>query len=723
MRWRLNDLCVLKVGGGGNSKLVSSVKRKLVFYRARVVELLANERYKVLCVDKGCYETNVSGTQLLALNAEHRHKPAFKSKRCSLHGVLPIGSAALGEWSALAKRFTERVLDDNFVYVIFDNSCPLSSSSPNDDTTRLYEVCIYMETSKQAPPSPLSRMPFSPLSPCSKGKSAASLSSSSTESSTCQSLSSAFVRFADLLNTKGLALLCEKKRPLEMLLASGPSQLTSQPQSPAVNKAALLARLDKLVADSFSFSYPPHRVSTSDYKVFNRAESTRGVALLYDVFATHVHSSARGHLYVHVHFYKLALARAKQLFDELYDVYEQLIDVRLTISANLTAATIDAYIDKQKKRGSWAKRQACVCRLPNGLYYRGEVMQRDNTPTSDKVTYRVRCIDYGFEASVPLAYIFRPMSKHLSMAPIAVPVRLLSSSSSGYSSSTAASDINNNNDDKALSVARRLVGTKTLKLYISTHIDRAALEDPANDYNGQYLIIGDLYEPGANMWLSSCLVNSTTTTSTNKGINEDLLVVQEEDIRRKLSANFIAAEQQHKTKQRVDYDVFRFPRNAKQLLAEHTSFTSPVIVSWLDDVEGVWLQLQSRDEAENEIGAVHDRLMQLEGGGNKALRRLEVAEIREGALCCCIFFDKHVYRARIVSVNFLELTARVFYVDFGNHENMAFDEYYNNSHLIVENISDKFDNNFFNMFRSTFIFNLNKTHYLSQVHILTNFIF
>ena len=260
------------------------------------------------------------------------------------------------------------------------------------------------------------------------------------------------------------------------------------------------------------------------------------------------------------------------------------------------------------------------------------------------------------------------------MAPIAVPVRLLSSSSSGYSSSTAASDINNNNDDKALSVARRLVGTKTLKLYISTHIDRAALEDPANDYNGQYLIIGDLYEPGANMWLSSCLVNQSTTTLTNTATD---------DIRRKLSANIIVAEKQlrssRKTKQRVGYDEFRFPRHAEHLFAKHASFTSPLIVSWLDGVEGVWLQLQSRDAAEDKIGAMQDRLMQLEGGGYKALRRLDVAEILEGALCCCIFFDKHVYRARILSVNFLELTARVFYVDFGNHENMAFDEYYNNS--------------------------------------------
>ena len=170
----------------------------------------------------------------------------------------------------------------------------------------------------------------------------------------------------------------------------------------------------------------------------------------------------------------------------------------------------------------------------------------------------------------------------------------------------------------------------------------------------------------------------------------------------------ITAEQQlrcsHKTKQKVDYDEFRFPRHAEQLFAKHTSFTSPVIVSWLDGVEGVWLQLQSRDAAEDKIGAMHDRLMQLESGGNKALRRLDVAEIREGALCCCIFFDMHVYRAR---VNFLELTARVFYVDFGNHENMAFDEYYINSHLIEENISDKFENDFF-MYRSIFIVNFTK---------------
>ena len=304
MRWRLNDLCVLKktVGGGGNSKLASSVKRKLEFYRARVVELLANERYKVLCVDKGCYETNVSGTQLLALNAEHRHKPAFKAKRCSLHGVLPIGSAALGEWSALAKRFTERVLVDNFVYVIFDNSCPSSSSSPsspNDDTTRLHEVCIYVETSKKAPPPPTPlnlSLPLSPLSPCAKGKSAASLSSSSTESATCQSLSSAFVRFADLLNTKGLALLCEKKRPLDMmLLASRPPP----PPPPAPVNPALLALLGQLVADSSSSSFPPYRVSTRVYKVFNQADTTGGGAPLYDVFATHAHTSARGHLYVH----------------------------------------------------------------------------------------------------------------------------------------------------------------------------------------------------------------------------------------------------------------------------------------------------------------------------------------------------------------------------------------------------------------------------------------
>ena len=287
-RWRLNDLCVLKktVGGGGNSKLASSVKRKLEFYRARVVELIANERYKVLCVDKGCYETNVSGTQLLALNAEHRHKPAFKAKCCSLRGVLPIGSTELGEWTDLAKRFTERVLVDNYVYVIFDKSF---ASLPNDDKKRLHEVCLYVETSKKTPPAPLPMLLY------------LTKLLSSTESATYQPLSSGFVRFADLLNTKGLALLCEKKRPLDMLLASGPSSPPPLPPSPAV-KAALLALFDKLAAESFSFSYPPYRASTSDYKVLNQANTTGGVALINDVFATHMHSSARGHLNVHVHF-------------------------------------------------------------------------------------------------------------------------------------------------------------------------------------------------------------------------------------------------------------------------------------------------------------------------------------------------------------------------------------------------------------------------------------
>ena len=77
--WKKDDFCVFKF---------SSIE----FFRAKILERLSNGKYNILCLDDGNYHKNVVENKLFDLMDEFT-KTEFMAKKCSLVGVVPIGSS------------------------------------------------------------------------------------------------------------------------------------------------------------------------------------------------------------------------------------------------------------------------------------------------------------------------------------------------------------------------------------------------------------------------------------------------------------------------------------------------------------------------------------------------------------------------------------------------------------------------------------------------------
>ena len=56
------------------------------------------------------------------------------------------------------------------------------------------------------------------------------------------------------------------------------------------------------------------------------------------------------------------------------------------------------------------------------------------------------------------------------------------------------------------------------------------------------------------------------------------------------------------------------------------------------------------------------------------LKRMEINKIDVDVPCCCLFTDMELYRAVVTYVNYIERTVRIRYVDYGNEEQVGFDE-------------------------------------------------
>lgn len=169
-QWDKKDYCVMKK------------PRQRHYYRAKVIEKLSNGKFKLICLDNGLYET-CEEQCLYELIDEFNNKPAYKAKKCSLVGVSATGTNN-GKWSSLAEVFTNETLTDNYVHVLFHSTQKLNET---------YQVCIYVDARQKE----VFKQEYLPMSG-----------------------NSEFIRFADILNNKGLALLTEKSQRLDTLLAN-----------------------------------------------------------------------------------------------------------------------------------------------------------------------------------------------------------------------------------------------------------------------------------------------------------------------------------------------------------------------------------------------------------------------------------------------------------------------------------------------------------------------
>ncbi len=84
-----------------------------------------------------------------------------------------------------------------------------------------------------------------------------------------------------------------------------------------------------------------------------------------------------------------------------------------------------------------------------------------------------------------------------------------------------------------------------------------------------------------------------------------------------------------------------------------------------DDQFSLKIENDSLDSIHNELISLYE---------SNLLKNMEIEDIAQGVPCCCLY-NELIYRTKITSVNFLDLKARVLYVDYGNEEEVSFKRY------------------------------------------------
>lgn len=93
-----------------------------------------------------------------------------------------------------------------------------------------------------------------------------------------------------------------------------------------------------------------------------------------------------------------------------------------------------------------------------------------------------------------------------------------------------------------------------------------------------------------------------------------------------------------------------------------------VEITYQEEFNIVWVQFNT--EVINQILSEFK-----EKYDNNLLRNLSIEQIEENRPCACLYpLDLNIYRAQIISVNYIECKAKVLYIDFGDSHEIEFRE-------------------------------------------------
>lgn len=393
--WQVNDICVIKI------------VRKNVFHRAKIFEKTKIEKFNVILLDKGVYEYNVEKSQIFKLINEFKEKPEFKAKKCTVVGVHPSGTTN-GKWSSLAQEFTANTLDNNYVHVEFK-----SGKKPDDS----YDTCIYIDTKK--------RCEFT-------------LNKSETKE---------FVRFAEILNRKGLAFLEEKTESINMLLA----------HRNELKERFLLSKED-LYQSYIKNPILPESLKRNCHQK------------IYDALITHV-DSENGVMFLH--FFKdfntiEVLSKMQKEFQSCFNIKSE-EDIHLNKNYKK-----DFLLNVLANNSENTYQQALVCKIEE-KFYRCKIL-KTRQESNDNIECLVNSIDYGFTNWIKQDRIYRPMIKFQNLEPQAAKFRLTHSSNHPFE------------NNHLLKISDR-VQNKHINLKVNSIID-----------NEEVIIEGDFFERGLNAW-------------------------------------------------------------------------------------------------------------------------------------------------------------------------------------------------------------------------------
>jgi hypothetical protein len=417
---------------------------KMEFSRCKILEYKANvKKYKLINLDNGQYETSVDPSNMFTLIDKLRSKPVFLAKRCMLVGVEPVG-ASNGKWSSMACDLVAETLNDAIVQVEF-------LGINNSD---LHQISIYIDSKnsdKKKAATTASSLQQTLLFPKQKKE---LLIKEAT-----------FVRYQDILSKRGVALLSEIRSQIENLLD----------KSLAGSKSAYL-----LARPSTFDSYPEPELPKKVYKnVQNNYDA------YYDVFVNNIEKSHLDEYFALLNFVKIV------------NSFKNLNEMKNDFEKCYTNSSFFFELDFIEKLLDSSKYQACVCKLNDGRYYRGEIVAR----TDDEHIFKVRIVDYGFMTNVHHQNVYRPMIKYLNLPKQAFRIKI--------GANSIEPELDQSDEEIDLSPELKdIFMHKLCKLRVDTILN-------AEDDEEELILIGDLFEKKRNVSMYNYLTKNDIKIDSN----------------------------------------------------------------------------------------------------------------------------------------------------------------------------------------------------------------
>ncbi|RNA45245.1 tudor domain-containing 6-like isoform X1, partial [Brachionus plicatilis] len=325
--FNVGDLCVMKKANRDE------------FHRVQVTEKSDN-KYKLICVDIGQYEI-ADELNLFELEKDYA-QPGFMAKQCFISGIMPTGTSD-GQWSSLANEFTSSSLKDQYVYVVF--------LATNDQK---HEVCIYVSASRKL--------------------------AMNSEPSDAK-----YVKFSDVLNTEGLALISGKNKTIDKL----------------ITESNLLSKCGKVCTGCYGYPDLPQKV----YKNFQN-----NFQVFYDCLVTEVgHTNNRYYVWAMFPTMVNSLDSCRQMSDTFEIFYTK----------NSPNFSLDYLMSALK--GS--RCEACVCRVESA-WYRGEILSHVARDSENNGNFMVRLIDTGRCEIIDVKSIFKPLEKFIEVDRLVYQINL-----------------------------------------------------------------------------------------------------------------------------------------------------------------------------------------------------------------------------------------------------------------------------------------------------------
>lgn len=556
-----------------------------------------------------------------------------------MSGVKPTGTSN-GEWSKAAKEFVVETLPDQYVLVRFER--PKCQSPDNQNGYHIgnmsHEVTIFVEAENKI-----------------KSSSAANL------------VDEKYVRYSDIMNNCGLALLTEKQKTIEKIIVHN-------------EKPELLFSSFSLVQPFQRFAYPienfklekefkvkdcyeavvshicalrPNKLPYSD-SFYSGRSSRQLTSSSSSSIETYYESDDDKFINVYFHLARVLQPVAKlsqniTLLDEMSRDFEKCFQ-KSTTDCGYSVRFLQEVAKLQDRTNILP--QACVCRLRDGRFYRCEILD----VTNNYEIFKIRAVDYGFLEDVHSSRIFRPMEKYIKTPRLvrrgllSLPNRVILEVNSSNNISYPFYLTNGLFQDFLSEQKRKYINRLVCLRVESMTEDDDKLTPVVKIYEPKELVMS----PVPSIYFGNEIMNHDMGLAYNT-------------IRHMSSYLHLLFFQVLIGWYQIDFEAQEVNVYLQFVFSDAELGQDTV---GLDFVNQDKMNLISMHK---EFKNISEQIMSL--SARNSLRKLMSERvIRPGERCCALYSDQNIYRGLVKDVNYRQGTALIQYVDFGNEETVDFDK-------------------------------------------------